>query len=89
MNNNIEEILKNININLNEINQKINNIESRISNIESRYNRMDNHLDHVENVYSKLRIPLNFLSSQIYYIMGSKPEQLPNSKNTNLLLEVD
>jgi uncharacterized coiled-coil protein SlyX len=72
-------ILKNIESRLANIESRLDNIESTLANIESRYNRMDNHLDLVEDVYYKMRLPLDYFIDRINKVIT----------NTEPVFEID
>ena len=67
----IESKINNIESKITNIESKIDNIESKINNIELRYNRMDNHLDLVEDVYYKMKLPLNYFINRVNNIINN------------------
>ena len=44
---------------------------------------MENHIDFVQNTYNIVRRPLNYMTNQIEYLMGSNNSNLPEIKNKN------
>ena len=85
MDNNDKEvvnILKNIQSRLDNIDLKLDNIELRINNIETSYNRLDNHIDLVEDVYYKMKLPLNYFITKINNIIITT-EPIPELDYTN------
>ena len=61
---------------LTELLKKLENIEKRLERIENSCCEMDSHIDFVNNVYDKLRYPLDFVSKKI----SGVNESLPPSK---------
>jgi hypothetical protein len=61
---------------LTEILKKLENIEKRLEGIENSCCEMDSHIDFVNNVYDKLRYPLDFVANKI----SGVNESLPPSK---------
>lgn len=77
----LDEIEKKINL----LDDKINNLNSKIDiDIANNCEKMGNHIDFIENVYNKLKYPLEFVSNKISF----KKEKLPeiNHKNKNELI---
>lgn len=83
---------------LKKINQKINLLEDKINlliennkNIENGCSKMKEHIDFVENTYSSVRRPLNFIKNKIDYMMGNlNSQELPqitNSSNDNFYIQ--
>ena len=71
---NIETKLNNINLRLDNVEERLNNIEERLNNIEIIYNRMDNHITFIEDVYYKMKLPLDYFINKINYIIYNNYE---------------
>lgn len=48
-----------------------------MSLVTSSHHKMNQHVDFVENVYSSVRHPLNFVKRRIDSLMGNSPTTLP------------
>lgn len=64
-----------------EINKRLDVIEQRLSNCEFSCKNMDDHINFVENTYSTLRSPLDYIRTKFNYITGTQSEPLPNLRN--------
>lgn len=74
----IEKMLMDITEKIILLENKIDNIDIKLGNIQKTQtdindtcNKMENHVDFVENTYSAVRAPLNFLKKNIDKIMGN------------------
>ncbi len=56
--------------------KKITEINNKIDKLDKKTEKMDNHIDFVEDIYSSVSSPLNFLKNKIESTMGYE-----NSKN--------
>ena len=73
-NNELINILMSIETKLNNINLRLDNVEERLNNIEIIYNRMDNHITFIEDVYYKMKLPLDYFINKINYILYNNYE---------------
>lgn len=82
MQNEILEELKKINTKIDSLEDKINLLLENNKNIENDCSKMKEHIDFVENTYTSVRKPLNFIKNQIEYMMGnSNQPELPEIEN--------
>lgn len=63
---------------LDSIEKKLNMILVRLENCEKSCTKMDNHISFVEETYSTLRSPLDYIRSVIDSITRTQTEELPN-----------
>jgi hypothetical protein len=73
-NNDLIDILRNIETKLNIINLRLDNLNLRLTNIEIIYNRLDNHITFIEDVYYKMKLPLDYFINKINYIIYNNYE---------------
>jgi hypothetical protein len=73
-NNDLINILRNIETKLNIINLRLDNLNLRLTNIEIIYNRLDNHITFIEDVYYKMKLPLDYFINKINYIIYNNYE---------------
>ena len=67
---------------LREIKISIRKLKGETEEVKKSCNGMDNHIRFVDNVYSKLRSPLDWLTRKI------SGKTLPEPKNTSLLMNL-
>lgn len=63
------------------INNKLKEKEKRIENIELSCNKLNNHIDFIEETYSTLRTPLDFVKNKVENYLGYDNKKLPQLKN--------
>jgi hypothetical protein len=60
--------------------ESIKNIEKRLELIEQKLTssteKMNEHISFIENTYSALRVPLNYVKQKVEMILGTKNPQL-------------
>ena len=63
---------------------KLTNIEDRLISIEENNKivekdcvKMREHIDFIEHTYDAVKLPLNYLKTNIEYIIGSKSVEMP------------
>jgi archaellum component FlaC len=78
----IKEQLDRIENLLIQINSKIDSHESRLDKIEVSTGKMDNHIEFIEETYTTLKSPLNFVKKNVERIMGkTETKNLPSIKD--------
>jgi len=71
---------------LESIEKRLTNIEEEITkfnNIKESCKKMNDHIDFIEETYSKLRMPLNFVKKNVEKIMGTQSSNLPIKDKEN------
>lgn len=71
--------MEEINKKLDTIIHKLELIENRLGIVEESCSEMDNHINFVNNVYSTVRTPLDFILNQVGRIQGRQPLALPEN----------
>ena len=61
----IEKRLENIENSINRVEEKIDNINNRLDGVEMNTNMMGNHIHFVEDVYERVKRPLNYITTRI------------------------
>lgn len=81
----MEQTLKNIQLQLNRIEEKINSLEEKLTKVESDCSKMNSHINFVEQTYSVVRTPLNYLKNKVDILMGNNniDPELPLIKNNS------
>ena len=65
-----------------QINNKIDSHECRLGKIEASSSKMDSHIDFIEETYTTLKNPLNFVKKNVERIMGkTETKILPSIKD--------
>lgn len=84
----MEELLKNIQIQLNRIEQKVDSIEEQLSKIDKETSKMNDHIHFVETTYNRVRVPLSYIKNKIEFMMGSSNNNdlplIEQSENKNI-----
>ncbi len=62
---------------LEKLETEIKNLRKDIQNLTVVCSRMNTHIDFVENVYSTVRIPANYLKNKVETLMGVNKPSLP------------
>jgi archaellum component FlaC len=62
--------MEELNEKLDKIIHKLERIENRLNIVEESCNGMDNHINFVNNVYSTIRTPLDFMVNQVGRLQG-------------------
>ena len=62
--------MEELNEKLDKIIHKLERIEKRLDIVEESCNGMDNHINFVNNVYSTIRTPLDFMVNQVGRLQG-------------------
>jgi predicted nuclease with TOPRIM domain len=62
---------------LNEIKTNLRELTEAVKSLEQQCSRMNNHINFIEETYSSLRTPLDFLLQKVNYITGSNVPVLP------------
>ena len=73
-----------------DLTSKVNNIESKLDKIMTKQNeinkstaRMDSHIGFVEQTYSSLKAPLQFVKDKVSFLTGNQKENLPSIEDKN------
>jgi hypothetical protein len=80
-----------------ELTQKVNNIEKKLNilldknnDIENACSKMNGHIEFVEDTYTNVRAPLNYLKNKIEYMMGrNNDKELPAIKDKDKYKDKD
>lgn len=63
---------------------KINDLEkNKLNHVQEACDKMNNHIDFIEETYTTLQTPLNYVKNKVEYLMGYKSENksLPTIKD--------
>ncbi len=63
---------------------KINDLEkNKLNHVQEACDKMNNHIDFIEETYTTLQTPLNYVKNKVEYLMGYKNENksLPTIKD--------
>lgn len=69
---------------LKSIEDRLTSIEDRLDRIEHSSKNMDTHIEFVNDTYSTLRGPLNYVSDKYNYYMGHQSKELPNIESKDI-----
>jgi hypothetical protein len=78
----IISMLEILNLRIDTIDKKIELLTEKYNNIEKDCSKMGEHIEFVEDTYSTVRAPLNFIKNKIEYMMGhGYNKELPAIQN--------
>jgi hypothetical protein len=67
-----------------KLESKINELEkNKLNHVQEACDKMNNHIDFIEETYTTLKTPLNYVKNKVEYLMGYKNESksLPTIKD--------
>jgi hypothetical protein len=78
----IIDMIKLLNIKIDTLDKKVEILTEKYDNIEKDCSKMGEHIGFVEDTYSTVRAPLNYIKNKIEYMMGKDMErELPVIKD--------
>jgi chromosome segregation ATPase len=78
----IIDMIKILETKIDTIDQKIEILTEKYNNIEKDCSKMGEHIEFVEDTYSTVRAPLNYIKNKIEYMMGrDREKELPAIKD--------
>jgi hypothetical protein len=78
----IIEMITKLTLQVNNIENKLNLLSEKNQEIKTSCSKMNEHVDFVENTYSTVRAPLNFIKNKIECMMGKfQSDELPAIKD--------
>lgn len=73
----IESDVSGLRSDVSEIKINLLDVKDRLKVVEEQTSKMDRHVDFVDNVYVKVKAPLNYICDSFYTLTGSEePKQL-------------
>ena len=88
----LKELFSGLHKKMDRLDHKLDHVLSEVQQLKGTLGKMDNHIDFVEDVYTKVRHPLNYIKSKFDAITGnssSSSQPLPLLRDSAAVLRLD